>query len=257
MATEPSGQDGDAQRVLQPGLGRRRRRGSRSRTGPCPRRSSRSTVAGVVDRPACAAPTSRSRRPRCCRRRPRRGRRTGRTRPRGRAPSSRPSSPLPATMATPPVRGSKLKIWCVPAMATTTAFSLRDHTTSHGELSETSRGSLPSGSVKPAPSSSTRAARFPAAAGRRCRRGCSALPVGQGQAAEAVVDGVGDDDVVAHLRCHVGRQQDQALGFVELCGGVVPGGRTVGVALGAGAEGAPGQCRSPCRVPRGGGGRCR
>jgi hypothetical protein len=58
-------------------------------------------------------------------------------------------------MATAPETGSKLKIWCTPAIATSTALSLPDHTTSHGELSDTESGSASSRVPKAAPSSST------------------------------------------------------------------------------------------------------
>jgi hypothetical protein len=62
------------------------------------------------------------------------------------------------------------------------------------------------------------------------------LPVLQRQPAEAVVDGVGNHDVVAHLGGHVLRKQHQALRLVELGCCQVTGCRTVGVTLGTSAE---------------------
>ena len=122
-------------------------------------------------------------------------------------------------IATAPVSGSKLKIWCTPAMATTTALSLVDQTTSHGELSDTSSGcslelAREAGGVLVHAGRARFQQPLDAVAGNR--RGGS---VRERQPAEAVVDGVGNHDVVARLRCHVLRKQHQALRFVEPGGG--------------------------------------
>ncbi len=117
-------------------------------------------------------------------------------------------------------------------MATTTALSLADHTTSHGELSETvQRDGRSSRPVKPAASSSTRAGPGFQQALHAVADECGDGSVRERQPAQAVVDGVGNHDVVAGLRCHVLRQQDKALRLVELGGGLD------GVDVGAGAVG--------------------
>ena len=61
------------------------------------------------------------------------------------APSRRPSSPVPASTASRPVRGSKENSWCVPAIAITRASTAVDHNRSHGEDSATSVGAASAG----------------------------------------------------------------------------------------------------------------